>query len=603
MKTTVVVFLAMILGMNSFGQSITNKALANNIDNLFESYAYYNRFMGSVLISKDNQIIYQKSFGFADLENREKNTDKSVFSIASLSKSLTAVGIMKLVEEEKLTLETTIEVYFPEFMPDFSKSITIQNLLNHSSGMEANIGRTDDNGNGLMPEITAISLEALLVKFKDSKLIFEPGTGYDYNNFGYLLLANIIEKVSGQSYEDFMKQKVFKPLGMKNTYIESFDSLNDVAQPYLGLGLHNYTKLDASFHVSWLKGAGDISSTTVDLYKFMQALENGTLIKPATVNKIYTHSQSVGVNEMASGFGWVIDRKDHEKWIYNTGLLPGFASAMGSLSDKNIKIIILSNATTINPASDDFQGEVTFVPEITDKIIALCQGKSVQFLPIPIPNSDAGSIIDKTKTYQLDHEHTVLLKKIGKHYFLQTAGTAPWSIFTYSFSKDANENNASCETALFFAKAMSTQNFDGLTDYANDEMKGFLGTNEGLAQLKGMWANFLQNAGQFISYNIYKVEGEAFKNVHIRFHFETIDIGIVLSINADHKIQGMFMDDAVNTSHVQTVKLIPISENEFFINGYEYNGMQDLKITVSNSGLILTDGSVNFAAKSIQNQQ
>ncbi|MFC2149057.1 hypothetical protein ACFLR9_10895, partial [Bacteroidota bacterium] len=87
------------------------------------------------------------------------------------------------------------------------------------------------------------------------------------------------------------------------------------------------------------------------------------------------------------------------------------------------------------------------------------------------------------------------------------------------------------------------------------------------------------------------------KNVHIRFHFETVDIGIVLSLNTDHKIQGMFMDDSVKTNHINTVKLIPISENEFFINGHQNGGMQDLKITASNKGLILTDGSINFKAE------
>jgi CubicO group peptidase (beta-lactamase class C family) len=599
MKKAIVVFIALFLGINSFGQSTSNKELENNIDGLFESYSYYNRFIGSVLISKDNHIIYQKSFGYANLEGRKKNTEKSIFSIASLSKSLTAVGIMKLVEEGKLTLETPVSTYFPDFMPDYSKDITIQHLLNNSSGMEANIGRTDDNGNGLMPEETAITFNEVLEKFKDSKLKFEPGTSYDYNNFGYLLLANIIEKVSKQSYAAFMEQAVFKPAGMKNTTIASFKSLNKKAQPYLGLGMTEFIKFNSPLHPSWLKGAADINSTTVDLYNFMQALDNGILLKPASVNKIYTATQAMGVNEMLSGLGWVIDHKGDEKWIYNSGLLPGYASVMGSLLERNIKIIILSNATSVNPVADEFQGEVTFVPEITDKIIALLQDKSIENLPTPKTTID-NSIVDETNTYQLDNEHSLVLKNIGNTYLLETAGKDPWSIFTYAFSKNANEHDASSETALFFANAMSTQNFEGLIDYANDQMKGFLGTEEGLGQLKGMWSNFLQNAGKFMSYNIYKIEGEEVKNVHIRFHFETVDIGIVLSINPDYKIQGMFMDDSVKTNHIDKVYLILISKNEFFINGHQNGGMQDLKITVSNTGLILTDGSINFEAKKLK---
>ena len=598
MKKAVVVFIVLILGINSFGQSTSNKELTENIDTLFESYSYHNRFIGSVLISKDNHIFYQKSFGYANVDERKKNTEKSIFSIASLTKSLTAVGVMKLVEDGNLTLDTTISTYFPDFMPDFSKEITIQHLLNNSSGIEANIGRTDDNGNGLMPEETAITFNEVLEKFKDSKLKFEPGTGYDYNNFGYLLLANIIEIVSGQSYANFMEQAVFKPAGMKNTSIAFFNSLNQKAQPYLGLGMTEFKKFNSPFHSSWLKGAADMNSTTIDLFKFMQALDNGTLLKPASANKLYTSTQAMGVNEMASGLGWVIDKKGDEKWLYNNGLLPGYASVMGTLSEKNIKIIILSNATSVNPVIDEFQGEVTFVPEITDKIISLFQGKSIENLPIPkkIKNT---SIVNVTKEYQLDDKHSLFLKKEGNTYTLETAGNEPWSVFTYTFSRNANENDSFSETALFFANAMSTQNFEGLINYANDQMKGFLGTEEGLGQLKGMWSNFLQHAGKFISYNIYKIDGDDIKNVHIRFHFETVDIGIVLSLNTNHKIQGMFMDDSVKTNHINTVKLIPISENEFFINGHQNGGMQDLKITASNKGLILTDGSISFKAEAI----
>ena len=598
MKKAVVVFIVLILGINSFGQSTSNKELTENIDTLFESYSYHNRFIGSVLISKDNHIIYQKSFGYANVDEHKKNTEKSIFSIASLTKSLTAVGVMKLVEDGNLTLDTTISTYFPDFMPDFSKEITIQHLLNNSSGIEANIGRTDDNGNGLMPEETAITFNEVLEKFKDSKLKFEPGTGYDYNNFGYLLLANIIEIVSGQSYANFMEQAVFKPAGMKNTSIAFFNSLNQKAQPYLGLGMTEFKKFNSPFHSSWLKGAADMNSTTIDLFKFMQALDNGTLLKPASANKLYTSTQAMGVNEMASGLGWVIDKKGDEKWVYNNGLLPGYASVMGTLLEKNIKIIILSNATSVNPVIDEFQGEVTFVPEITDKIISLFQGKSIENLPIPkkIKNT---SIVNVTKEYQLDDKHSLLLKKEGNTYTLETAGNEPWSVFTYTFSRNANENDSFSETALFFANAMSTQNFEGLINYANDQMKGFLGTEEGLGQLKGMWSNFLQHAGKFISYNIYKIDGDDIKNVHIRFHFETVDIGIVLSLNTNHKIQGMFMDDSVKTNHINTVKLIPISENEFFINGHQNGGMQDLKITASNKGLILTDGSISFKAEAI----
>lgn len=593
MKQVTAILIALFLGINSFGQKGSNKELKKDIDALFESYAHYNRFVGSVLISENNTIIYQQSFGYADIAGKKKNTKNSIFSIASLTKSLTAVGIMRLVEDGKLTLETPISIYFPDFMPNNSKDITIQHLLNNSSGMEANIGRKDDSGNGLMPEVSSITLDELLEKFKASKLKFEPGTGYEYNNFGYLLLAHIIKKVSGQPYADYMEQAVFKPANMKNTAVATFKPNHQKAKPYLGLGMNEFQNFNSPFHPSWLQGAADINSTTLDLFKFMQALENGTLLKVASKNMLYSATQAMGVNNMLSGLGWVIDEKEGEKWIYNNGLLPGYASVMGSLPEKNIKIIVLSNATSVNPVLEEFQGEVTFVPEITDKIISLFQGKRVENLPLPIKNK---SITDFTNTYQLDDEHVLVLKKKECTYSLETTGKEPWSVFTYAFSKDANDKTEACETALFFAKAWSTQQFDGLSDYGNEQMKGFLGTQQGQDQLKGMWANFINHAGEFKAYNIYKIEGKEVKNIHIRFHFETVDVGMVLSVNAVHKIQGMFMDDAIKTSHVAKVTLVPVGENKFFIDGHRNDGMQDLKITLSNKGLILTDGPINFPA-------
>jgi len=573
------------------------KELERRINEIFESYAQYNRFIGSVLISQGDNIIYEKSFGYADMENHKKNTKNSIFSIGSVTKSLTAVGIMKLVDDGKLTLETPIITYFPNFIPDFSKNITIRHLLNHSSGMQANIGRIDDEGNGLVLGKNQTTLDELLEEFKDSKLKFEPGKGYEYNNFGYTLLAYIIENVSGQSYSDYMEQSVFKPANMKSTAVSAYKYLDQRSFPYTGLGMSKFEKCSSSIHSSWTIGAGNINSTTSDLYNFMKALESGILLKPASVDKLYSYTQAMGVHDWKYGLGWEIKNKGGEKWISHGGLLPGSASIIGSLAEKNIKIIILSNATSANPITDKtFKGKLEFINGgILDNVIALLQGKTPELLPLPvkIKNNNTGNY---SKTYKLDNNHSLILTKQENEYSLEAVGAEAWSVFTYNFSRDAKEDNKSSEIALFFANAMSTQNFKGLDDYADDQMKGFFGSEEGIQQLKGIWAYFVKESGKFRSYNIYKIEGEGNKTVHIRFHFEKNDIGIFLGINAANQIQGMFMDEAVKTCHIEKVKLIPINENEFFINGHQNGGMQDLKVKVSENGLILIDDKTNFKA-------
>ena len=505
---------------------------------------------------------------------------------------------MKLVDQGKLTLETPISTYFPNFIPDFSKKITIRHLLNHSSGMQANVGRIDDEGNGLMPRENEITLDELLEKFKDSKLKFEPGTGYEYNNFGYTLLAYIIENVTKLSYADYMEQAVFKPANMKNTAVDNYKSISKRSFSHTGLGMNEFKKLSYPIHSSWIIGAGNINSTTGDLYNFMKALEDGKLLKPASVDKLYGYTQSRGVNDSEYGLGWRIENKGGEKWINHTGLLPGITSLIGSLPDKNIKIIILSNATSTDLITENtFQGKSQFVDgEIIDSVIAVLQDEKPELLPIAVKMNNQNTA-DFSRTYMLDSDHSLLLRKQGDGYSLETLGKESWSVFTYKFSRDAKEDNKTSETALFFANAMSSQNFKGLSDYANDDMKGFLGSEEGINQLKGMWAYFIKEAGEFNSYNIYKVEGEDNKTVHIRFHFDKNDIGIVLGINSANQIQGMFMDDAVKTSPIQKVKLIAINEYEFFINGHQNDGMQDLKIKISENGLTIIDDNINFIAK------
>lgn len=600
MKKSIIVIIALIIGCNSFGQTSSKEELKKDINKLFESYAHYNRFIGNVLISQDNTIIYEKSFGYANIEDHKKNTKNSIFSIASVTKPLTAVGIMKLVEDGSLTLETPISTFFPNFISDFSNDITIRHLLNHSSGMQANIGRIDDEGNGLMPEEYAITLDELLEKFKDSKLIFEPGKGYEYNNFGYSLLAYIIEIVSKKSYADYMEEEIFKPANMKNTAVDSFNSISERAFPHSGLGLDEFKKLSYTVYSSWIIGAGNINSTTGDLYNFMKALENGTLLEPASVDKLYSYTQSRGVNDSEYGLGWRIENKGGEKWINHTGLLPGHTSLIGLLKQRNIKIIILSNATTTDlEIANPFQGKNQFVDEeIIDNVVAILQNKKPVLLPLEVKNSAKNSV-DFNRTYALDKEHLLSFNKQGDSYTLSNKNNDSWSVFTYQFSKSIEEEGSSSNIASLFANAWSTQNFKGLSNHATKEMNGLFDTEEGINQLKGIWASFLKNAGPFKSYNIFKTEGLKNKTVHIRFHFEKDDKGIVLGINSANLIQGMFKDNNVKTSHVTEVTLIPVGENMFFINGHQNGGMQDLKITVSNKELLITDSSLNFRAEVI----
>jgi CubicO group peptidase (beta-lactamase class C family) len=595
MKRITLVITVLCVIFNASAQLKNSDTAQNKIDELFQSYHHYNRFIGSVLISKNDKIIYQNSYGDANLKFNKKNNEHTIYKVASLTKPITAVAIMKLIEAGKLTLDTRLSLFFSDFLNEYSNNITVRHLLNHSSGMQANIGRDDNTGMSLAPNEKPTTFNALQNKFKDSKLKFEPGTHYDYNNFGYMLLAQIIERVSGLSYQDYIEESIFKPLGMDNTTAKPNGNAINKAIPYTGLGMDVLKSYDLPIDASWIKGAGDISSTVLDLHKFLIALENHEILSSKSVDKLYDTKQSMEVNDRAYGLGWVNDQKYGEKWIYHDGLLPGFASIMGILPDSGVKIVILSNATSTNPM-DDFQGKIQFVDnEIVDKVIAILKDQDVSLLPIPSKNKTP-EFDSKSKLFQLDDKHIFEIEKQNNEYWLEATGEESWSIFTYGFAQDAKENNQASKIALYFAQAMKNQSLTGLVDYADEQMKGFLGSEEGLNQLRGMWSNMLKQAGDFKSFNIYNIEGDEAKNVYLRFHFKAQDVGLVLSVNKTNKIQGMFMDEKMRTSNLRRVKLIPLGNNEFFIDGHKNGGYQDVRLKIVSNTLLLIDTSNTFKA-------
>ena len=166
----------------------------------------------AVLVSKDGKTVYSKNAGYANLEKKVKITDNTVFSLASTSKQFTAACIVLLQQQGKLNLDDNLRKYIPEF-PAYAEKITINQLLNHTSGLKDHRAlamlRGDNSDNYSSAEI-----KAMLVT---QELNYEPGAKWSYSNSGYWCLAQIVEKVSGQSIASFARKNLFSPLGMKNT--------------------------------------------------------------------------------------------------------------------------------------------------------------------------------------------------------------------------------------------------------------------------------------------------------------------------------------------------------------------------------------------------
>src|SRR4030042_6380486 len=213
MKKQALILLTMILIM------ISDPGRAQSISDLIDGYFAYNRFWGNVLVAQNDKIIFQKSYGFADKDRQIMNDAGTLFSLASVTKALTATAIFKLQEEGKLSVYDRVDKYIPGFINDKTDNLTILNLLNHTSGMAANISHSDDfsKEKSSHPDKEIVTLEQLIDRNRGKKLKSRPGERYDYNNYGYILLAYIIEKASGMDYMSYLEKAIFSETGMTET--------------------------------------------------------------------------------------------------------------------------------------------------------------------------------------------------------------------------------------------------------------------------------------------------------------------------------------------------------------------------------------------------
>ena len=251
------------------------------------------QFSGAVLIAIKGDIIYKNAVGYANLEDSIPNTLNTKFRIASFTKPFTVMLILQLVEDGKLELDGKLINYLPEFPKEKGENITIHQLLTHTAGItgESRISNLIDI------EKEYYSRERLLNCIAERELVYEPGKGREYSNFGYALLGLVIEKVSGKSYDKVLQEKICQPAGMKNT-------LEDItAQPIenraIGYNYNYFTGLEeASFlDMSFCLGAGQLLSTVEDLYLFDKALYTDKLLneesKELFFNKYGWHYQNV----------------------------------------------------------------------------------------------------------------------------------------------------------------------------------------------------------------------------------------------------------------------------------------------------------------------
>lgn len=308
--------------------------LRSRMDGYVRQYADAELFSGVVRVTKADSVVYENAFGFADRALGVRNTVQTKFQIASLSKPITATAILMLAEQGKLSLEDTLQKFVPDF-PNADK-ITIEELLTHYSGLGDAAAQPDYNDWSRFPQTTA----ALVEHAKKVPANSAPGTGYFYSNSNYHILAFIIEKVSGESYGDFLAQRIFKPAMMTNTAHRAKDE-TIVANLATGYSPAGTKEFERATYLDWTSktGNGSIYSTADDLVRFHHALQAGLLLKPKMLELSYGFQNK---NRRVGMFWFHRERFGHRS-VYVNGSSPGFKAHFERFIDDDATVVVLSN--------------------------------------------------------------------------------------------------------------------------------------------------------------------------------------------------------------------------------------------------------------------
>ena len=333
----------------------------------------FNSFVGSnepgvaVLVGQNGKVLFAKGYGLADVEHKVAITPETKFRIGSITKQFTAALILKLQEEGKLSVTDKLSKYIPDFPR--GGEVTLAHLLTHTSGIP-----DYERNEGFRESITtAITIGDLVKSFQNDPYDFDPGRKWQYSNSGYVLLAYIIEKVTGNSYEDFLRKTFLIPLHMSNTGVHRSDAApKNAALGYQRSG--GKFKRSVNADLSRYPGAGAIHSTVEDLFLWNEGIFNGKVVSEASLKAAFTPVKTDGniVAEDGYGFGWFVTAFRGSQEIQHSGSLPGFSSYLMRLQKEKFTVVVLTNVVPGIPgdlahrATEFYLGE-QLAPRYTNK--------------------------------------------------------------------------------------------------------------------------------------------------------------------------------------------------------------------------------------------
>ncbi len=326
---------------------------ATRMDSYLAAAQAAGRFSGTILAARGGRILLCKGYGMANYELDVPNAPQIKFRLGSITKQFTSLAILKLEEQGQLKVTDSLKTYFPDY-PQGEK-ITIHHLLTHTSGIPDMTGMPDYPKTMALPSAPLKTIE----RFKNLPLEFTPGEKFAYSNSGYILLGAIIEKVTGRSYEEYLRETILKPLGMDDTGYDHHEIvLKNRASGYEFPGdvMSNVPYIDMSIP----HAAGALYSTVTDLYKWDRALYTDKLLSKADLVRMFTPFKG------GYAYGWFIGEAAGHKTIRHSGGINGFTTDIVRFPDDDACVIVLANYVT------------GYTQEVSGAVASLLFGQAVE---------------------------------------------------------------------------------------------------------------------------------------------------------------------------------------------------------------------------------
>jgi CubicO group peptidase (beta-lactamase class C family) len=353
----------------------------------------------ALLITKGKNVIVRSGYGLANIESKSVIKPETIFRIGSITKQFTSTAILQLASQGKLMLDDEISKFLTDY-PSQGKTITIRHLLTHTSGIKSYTS---------IPEVMTrdgkarnVAVAEMINVFKNKPMDFNPGEDYRYNNSGYYLLGAIVEKVSGVSWQEYVKKNFFEPLEMQSTF--AFDSGNKRQ----ATGYTKNSDVADYVHPTVPYSAGAIFSTVDDLWKWNQAIFNYKIVKKEWLDMAWTPVKLNNGREESYGFGWKIGRLNDLRVIGHSGGIDGFVSYSLYVPDLKLFVALLLNNVSQKP------------DEIAYYIAYLASGKpAVETTAMSMPEA---ALDEYTGVYEISEKESYSITRQGSQLFSQRPG-------------------------------------------------------------------------------------------------------------------------------------------------------------------------------------